>query len=151
MVSRNFSLNSGNGNYIFYSHLAFITNKCFFFLFLFQACAPRYVYYVFMGRMDPVGMCFSARKNFSQIRAHRPCVESGRSFFTRTNFSNFFFFFSLPHHPNQFLKIVTFNFYYIYTSSLYDVSVRLSHICLFAKFANFHPTQKIVNKQQKNL
>ena len=63
----------------------------------------------------------------------------------------FFSFFSLPHHPNQFLKIVTFNFYYIYTSSLYDVSVRLSHICLFAKFANFHPTQKIVNKQQKNL
>jgi len=29
------------------------------------------------------------------------------------------------------------------------VSVRLSHICLFAKFANFHPTQKIVNKQQQ--
>jgi len=76
------------------------------------ACAPRYVYYVFMGRMDPVGMCFSARKNFSQIRAHRPCVESGRSFFTRTNFSNiFFFFFSLPHHQINFSENC--HFYYL--------------------------------------
>merc|ERR1719414_1918676 len=28
--------------------------------------------------MDPVGMCFSAKNNFRQIRAHRPCVESGK-------------------------------------------------------------------------
>ena len=53
-----------------------------FFLFLLQACAPRYVYYIFMGRKDPVGMCFIARNiisrnNFTSIRAHRPCVESG--------------------------------------------------------------------------
>ena len=51
---------------------------CFFFSF--QACAPRYVYYIFMDRMDPVGMCFTARNNFTQIRPHRPCVESGRHF-----------------------------------------------------------------------
>ena len=90
---------------------------------LFQACAPRYVYYVFMGRMDPVGMCFSARKNFSQIRAHRPCVESGRSFFTWTNFSNIFFlFFSPPQKPYQFLNLVL----NIIAMSSTDVSVRLS-------------------------
>ena len=63
-----------------------------------QACAPRYVYYIFMNRMDPVGMCFSAKNNFRQIRAHRPCVESGRELFifTRINFCFFFLFLFAP-------------------------------------------------------
>jgi len=46
------------------------------------ACAPRYVYYIFMDRKDPVGVCYSARNACSekrpQIRHHRPCVESGK-------------------------------------------------------------------------
>ena len=58
----------------------------------FQACAPRYVYYIFMNRMDPVGMCFSAKNNFRQIRAHRPCVESGRELFIFTRINLLFFF-----------------------------------------------------------
>ena len=74
-----------------------------FFLFLLQACAPRYVYYIFMGRKDPVGMCFIARNiisrnNFTSIRAHRPCVESGIGC---SNFEQIFlicFFFSFPPH-----------------------------------------------------
>ena len=73
------------------------------FLFLFQACAPRYVYYIFMDRMDPVGMCFSARNNFTQIRPHRPCVESGSylfSIFYHFYFLlNEFFSFFLSHPP----------------------------------------------------
>ena len=63
----------------------------------FQACAPRYVYYIFMNRMDPVGMCFSAKNNFRQIRAHRPCVESGRELFIFICINLFFFSFSLCH------------------------------------------------------
>lgn len=61
------------------------------------ACAPRYVYYIFMNRMDPVGMCFSAKNNFRQIRAHRPCVESGRELFIFICINLFFFSFSLCH------------------------------------------------------
>jgi hypothetical protein len=30
------------------------------------ACAPRYVYYIFMDRMDPVGVCYSARNACSE-------------------------------------------------------------------------------------
>jgi len=70
------------------------------------ACAPRYVYYIFMGRKDPVGMCFIARNiisrnNFTSIRAHRPCVESGIgcSNFEQIFLICFFFLFSSPHHP----------------------------------------------------
>ncbi len=44
---------------------------------LFQACAPRYIYYVFMNRMDPVGVCFTARDNFEKFTTYRPCVELG--------------------------------------------------------------------------
>ena len=43
-----------------------------------QACAPRYIYYVFMNRMDPVGMCITSKKNFTEFRAYRPCVELGK-------------------------------------------------------------------------
>ena len=77
-----------------------------FFLFLLQACAPRYVYYIFMGRKDPVGMCFIARNiisrnNFTSIRAHRPCVESGIGC---SNFEQIFlicfFLFFLPTPPS---------------------------------------------------
>ena len=63
------------------------------FLFFLQACAPRYVYYIFMDRMDPVGMCFTARNNFRQIRAHRPCVESGRTVVSNLHYINFLFLF----------------------------------------------------------
>ena len=48
-----------------------------------------------MNRMDPVGMCFSAKNNFRQIRAHRPCVESGRELFIFIRINLLFFFFSL--------------------------------------------------------
>ena len=76
----------------------FQSRKCNFqysFASSFQACAPRYVYYIFMNRMDPVGMCFSAKNNFRQIRAHRPCVESGRELFIFTRINLLFFSFSL--------------------------------------------------------
>ena len=122
-----------------------------FFLSLFQACAPRYVYYVFMGRMDPVGMCFSARKNFSQIRAHRPCVESGRRFFTWTNFSNIFFSFSLPPHQPPPPKKNHINFWIIVSSS---VSVRLSQlfVCKLRKLKktqNCKQTKKPIGLRSK--
>jgi len=41
------------------------------------ACAPRYIYYVYMNRRDPVGVCHIASKNFTEFRKFRPCVESG--------------------------------------------------------------------------
>jgi len=44
---------------------------------LFQACAPRYIYYIFMNRRDPVGVCHIAKNNFKEFRQFRPCVESG--------------------------------------------------------------------------
>ena len=63
---------------------------CIFFLF--QACAPRYVYYIFMDRKDPVGVCYSARNACSekrpQIRHHRPCVESGKAMRSNQTFMN---------------------------------------------------------------
>ena len=31
-----------------------------------------------MDRKDPVGMCYSTRSDFTHVRAHKPCVESGR-------------------------------------------------------------------------
>ena len=81
-----------------------------FFISIFQACAPRYVYYIFMDRMDPVGVCYSARNACSekrpQIRHHRPCVESGKAMRSKTKISfprcaNVYFFlfppFSNPH------------------------------------------------------
>ena len=81
-----------------------------FLIFVFQACAPRYVYYIFMDRMDPVGVCYSARNACSekrpQIRHHRPCVESGKAMRSKTKISfprcaNVYFFlfppFSNPH------------------------------------------------------
>ena len=45
-------------------------------------CAPRYMYYVFMNRRDPAGVCHIARRN-SRTRQYtfkkfRPCVESGK-------------------------------------------------------------------------
>ena len=43
----------------------------------FQACAPRYIYYVFMNRRDPVGVCHIARNNFTEFRHFRPCVDEG--------------------------------------------------------------------------
>ena len=49
-----------------------------YFISFFQACAPRYVYYIYMDRKDPVGMCYSTRSDFTHVRAHKPCVESGR-------------------------------------------------------------------------
>ena len=75
------------------------------FIFVFQACAPRYVYYIFMDRMDPVGVCYSARNACSekrpQIRHHRPCVESGKAMRSETKIScprcaNVYFFL-FPH------------------------------------------------------
>merc|ERR1719411_1336892 len=42
-----------------------------------MACAPRYIYYVFMNRRDPVGVCHIARKNFTEFRHYRPCVDEG--------------------------------------------------------------------------
>ena len=47
--------------------------------FHFQACAPRYIYYVFMNRRDPVGVCHIARNNFTEFRHYRPCVDEGLS------------------------------------------------------------------------
>ena len=47
------------------------------FIFHFQACAPRYIYYVFMNRRDPVGVCHIARNNFTEFRHYRPCVDEG--------------------------------------------------------------------------
>jgi len=41
------------------------------------ACAPRYIYYIFMNRRDPVGVCHIAKNNFKEFRQFRPCVESG--------------------------------------------------------------------------
>ena len=80
-------------------------NLCF--LFLLQACAPRYVYYIFMDRMDPVGMCFTARNNFRQIRAHRPCVESGRTVVSNLHYINFLFLFpSTPVCSCPFLSVI---------------------------------------------
>ena len=76
-----------------------------FFISIFQACAPRYVYYIFMDRMDPVGVCYSARNACSekrpQIRHHRPCVESGKAMRSKTKISfprcaNVYFFL-FPH------------------------------------------------------
>jgi len=54
-------------------------NEKYFLLFkyFFQACAPRYIYYIFMDRRDPVGVCHIAKKNFREFRRFRPCVESG--------------------------------------------------------------------------
>ena len=76
-------------------------------LFLLQACAPRYVYYIFMDRMDPVGMCFTARNNFRQIRAHRPCVESGRTVVSNLHYINFLFLFpSTPVCSCPFLSVI---------------------------------------------
>ena len=61
--------------------------RCTIFFFLFQACAPRYIYYVFMNRMDPVGMCFTAKgvgnRTLTQTRPFRPCVEQGNVTFLR--------------------------------------------------------------------
>ena len=41
------------------------------------------IYYIFMDRKDPVGVCYSARNACSekrpQIRHHRPCVEQGKA------------------------------------------------------------------------
>ena len=76
------------------SHSVFIYPNMFLIIFTYflQACAPRYVYYIFMDRMDPVGMCFTARNNFRQIRAHRPCVESGRIVVLSGQIINSFFF-----------------------------------------------------------
>ena len=48
-------------------------------IFHFQACAPRYIYYVFMNRRDPVGVCHIARNNFTEFRHYRPCVDEGLS------------------------------------------------------------------------
>ena len=78
-----------------------LNTNCF--PFSFQACAPRYVYYIFMDRMDPVGMCFTARHNFTQIRSHKPCVESGREMFSIfqrsiSNLLNVYFLFPPPPH-----------------------------------------------------
>jgi hypothetical protein len=71
------------------------------------ACAPRYVYYIFMDRMDPVGMCFTARNNFRQIRAHRPCVESGRTVVSNLHYINFLFLFpSTPVCSCPFLSVI---------------------------------------------
>jgi hypothetical protein len=50
------------------------------------ACAPRYIYYVFMNRRDPVGVCHVATRNNRTrqytFKKFRPCVESGLSRFT---------------------------------------------------------------------
>ena len=43
----------------------------------FQACAPRYIYYVFMNRQDPVGICFTGKNNFTEFRPFRPCIAPG--------------------------------------------------------------------------
>ena len=56
-----------------------------FFLLSLQACAPRYIYYVFMNRMDPVGVCFTGRNVTAPRRrdrafaTFRPCVELGEN------------------------------------------------------------------------
>ena len=95
-ISNNFSNTCRVKHYI---------NLCF--LFLLQACAPRYVYYIFMDRMDPVGMCFTARNNFRQIRAHRPCVESGRTVVSNLHYINFLFLFpSTPVCSCPFLSVI---------------------------------------------
>lgn len=88
----------------------FFTDSIYFPL---QACAPRYVYYIFMDRMDPVGMCFSARNNFRQIRAHRPCVESGRRLFQWTNQSNLCSLF-LSHSMQRLLCLSVSVYVYVY-------------------------------------
>ena len=86
--------------------LIYIILICVLF-FLLQACAPRYVYYIFMDRMDPVGMCFTARNNFRQIRAHRPCVESGRTVVSNLHYINFLFLFpSTPVCSCPFLSVI---------------------------------------------
>jgi len=48
---------------------------------LLQACAPRYIYYVFMSRLDPVGLCYTATGvddgALLRTKSFRPCVELG--------------------------------------------------------------------------
>ena len=51
--------------------------SCLIIISTFQACAPRYIYYVFMNRRDPVGVCHIARNNFTEFRHFRPCVDEG--------------------------------------------------------------------------
>ena len=46
--------------------------------FHFQACAPRYIYYVYKNRRDPVGICYTGRLNSNQFRPFRPCVGQGK-------------------------------------------------------------------------
>ena len=56
-----------------------VNKKVYPVLCLFQACAHRYIYYVFMYRLDPVGVCYITRNNFSQFEKYLPCVEPGDS------------------------------------------------------------------------
>ena len=48
------------------------------YFFHFQACAPRYIYYVYKNRRDPVGICYTGRLNSNQFRPFRPCVGQGK-------------------------------------------------------------------------
>ena len=41
---------------------------------MFQACAPRYVYFsINKRRMEPVGTCFTAMDSFSRFSEYSPC------------------------------------------------------------------------------
>ena len=86
-----FTLNINQNTYISHTNKHSVLCIEFLISFLFQACAPRYIYYIFMDRMDPVGVCYSARNACSekrpQIRHHRPCVESGKAM--RSNLKSF--------------------------------------------------------------
>ena len=76
-----------------------------------------------MDRMDPVGMCFTARNNFRQIRAHRPCVESGRIVVLSEQVINSFFFSFSPH---SCLNL----FIHVWTCSFLSVSKQIGQIRL---------------------
>ena len=76
-----------------------------------------------MDRMDPVGMCFTARNNFRQIRAHRPCVESGRIVVLSEQIINSFFFSFSPH---SCLNL----FIHVWTCSFLSVSKKIGQIRL---------------------
>ena len=46
----------------------------------FQACAPRYIYYVYINKREPVGICYTGRLNSKKFKPYRPCVAKGKAF-----------------------------------------------------------------------
>ena len=121
-LTENF-LNSGNGNYIFHSHLAFITNKCFFFSF----CSRHVLHVMFImfswaewTQLACVFLQGRTSARFELIDHASNQVEA--SLHGQIFLIFFFLFFSPPQKPYQFLNLVL----NIIAMSSTDVSVRLS-------------------------